>query len=93
MGAAHQDSLAARVVKDKARIDALEAQLAAGAERERRQAADLTSSRVAVEAGNVRLEQADRTIASLKTDLTQARVSKRAAVEAAAELRGAASAQ
>jgi len=93
VGAAHQDSLAARVVEDKARIEALEAQLAAGAERERRQAVDLTSTRVAVEAGNARLEQADRTIASLKTDLTQARASERVAVEAAAELRGAASGQ
>ena len=93
VGAAHQDSLAARVVEDKARIEALEAQLAAGAERERRQAADLTSTRVAVEAGNARLEQADRTIASPKTDLTQARASERAAVEEAAELRGAASDQ
>jgi len=91
VGAAHQDSLVARVVEDKARIEGLEAQLVAGAERERRQAADLTSTRVAVEAGNARLEQADRTIASLKTDLTQARASERAAVEAAAELRGAAS--
>lgn len=89
VGAAQRDSLAARVEEDKARIEALEAQLAAGAERERRQAADLTSTRVAVEAGNARLEQADRTIASLKTDLTQARASERAAVEAAAELRGA----
>ena len=90
VGAAHQDSLAARVVEDKARIEALEAQLAASAERERRQAVDLTSSRVAVEAGNARLEQADRTITSFKTDLTQARASERAAVEEAAELRGAA---
>jgi colicin import membrane protein len=89
VGAAQRDSLAARVEEDKTRIEALEAQLAAGAERERRQAADLTSTRVAVEAGNARLEQADRTIASLKTDLTQARASERAAVEAAAELRGA----
>ncbi len=87
---AQKDSLAAHVEEDKARIEALEAQLVAGAERERRQATELTSTRVAVEAGNARLEQADRTIASLRTDLTQARASERAAVEAAAELRGAA---
>lgn len=89
VGAAQKDGLAARVEEDKVRIETLETQLTAGAERERRQAADLTSTRVAVEAGNARLEQADRTIASLKTDLTQARASERAAVEAAAELRGA----
>lgn len=91
VGAAHKDSLDARVAEDKARIEALEAQLEAGAERERRQAADLTTTRVAVEAGTARLELADRTIASLKSDLTQARASERAAVEEAAELRGAAS--
>lgn len=75
--------------EDKARIEALEAQLAVGAERERRQATELTSTRVAVEAGNARVELADRTIASLKADLTQARASERAGMEAAAELRGA----
>lgn len=89
VGVAQRDSLAVHVEEDRARIQALEALLAAGAERERRQATELTSTRVAVEAGNARLEQADRTIASLKTDLTQARASERAAVEAAAELRGA----
>jgi hypothetical protein len=77
------------VDEDKARIEALEAQLAVGAERERRQATELTSTRVAVEAGNARVELADRTIASLKADLTQARASERAGMEAAAELRGA----
>lgn len=89
VGVAQRDSLTAHVEEDRTRIEVLEAQLAASAERERRQATELTSTRVAVEAGNARLEQADRTIASLKTDLTQARASERAAVEAAAELRGA----
>ena len=89
VGDAQRDSLAQRMADHVTRLDTLEDQLAKALERERRQAAELTSCRVAVEASNARLEQADRTVSGLRDSLVEARASERKAIETAAELRGA----
>ena len=85
---AQKDGLAERLSEDKARIDALSTQLAKEQEGSRRQAAELTAARVAVEAANARLEAADREIKSARESVNEARSREREAIETAAELRG-----
>ncbi|QKY12009.1 DNA-binding protein [Janthinobacterium lividum] len=85
---AQREHLAERVTDNKLRIESLETQLTTSQERERRQVAELTSTRVAIEAGNARLEQAERTISSLRENLAASRSSERQAIETTAELRG-----
>lgn len=88
VSAAQREHLAERVTDNKLRIESLETQLNTSQERERRQVAELTSTRVAIEAGNARLEQAERTISSLRENLAASRSSERQAIETSAELRG-----
>lgn len=88
VSAAQREGLAERAAEDRLRIDHLEELLNKALERERRQTAELTSSRVAVEAGNARLEQAERTIGNLRENLAESRASERNAIENAAALRG-----
>jgi chromosome segregation ATPase len=85
---AQKDGLAERLTENKARIEALEAQLIKEQESARRQAAELTAARVAVEAANARLESADREIKSARESASEARSREREAIETAAELRG-----
>ena len=84
---AQREGLAERLAEDKGRIESLAAQLLKEQDGSRRQAAELTGARVAVEAANARLEAADREIKSARDSVSEARTREREAIEAAAELR------
>jgi len=87
--AAQKDGYVERLAEEKARMEQSAALLSQEQESGRRRAVELVSTRVAVEAGNARLEAASRELAGAKEAAQAARTDARKAIEEAAELRGA----
>ncbi|MET3133591.1 colicin import membrane protein [Oxalobacteraceae bacterium GrIS 1.11] len=86
--AAQKDSYAERLVEEKERTEQAAALLSQEMENGRRRTVELTSARVAVEAGNARLEAASRELDGAKEAAQAARAEARKAIEQSAELRG-----